>query len=191
MDYTEKIQDAVAAVEEQQQPPSYTCENGVVLKFKPFSIFRVMAVLEKFKDPPIPKEWDEERQVWDENPWKKEYLDAKEEVASQRGMATIDAILAFGTEIVSIPDDVEKPEDTNWVEEMQVVGVELNLANATARRLNWLKMVAVGSTDLTGVLRAGSSVLPISQEGVGNAMAGFRSDEVGSANLADSTETQG
>ena len=111
--YNRDIQDAVAGVDEAPAPVRdvITLSNGVQLRKKPFPILRVQAIVDQFKYPPVPEIWDEDRKRPIKNPDHPEYLRQKEEIDVERGMASIDAIIAFGTELVSVPEGIPRPDE--------------------------------------------------------------------------------
>lgn len=149
-DYDRDIQNAVAGVSAPATISNViTFKNGVKLKRKNFSIITVQKIVAKFKYPEIPEYWDEDRKRGIKNPDHPVYKRECEEVDAARGMAVIDAIIAFGTEFVSAPDDVEKLESDSWVVMCDLIGIPVLKDNHNARYLAWVQNVAItDNTDL-------------------------------------------
>lgn len=145
--YEEKIQAAVVHEEgkqDGQEVPTLKLSTGVVLKLKKFSFMRVQSILSKFKDPEIPLVYDKERGRDLRNPDDPTYLAKKAEVETERMMAVVDAIAVFGTDIESVPNGFPLPSDDSWIDELEFVNVvTVDRTSELARKLNWIKYVAV------------------------------------------------
>jgi hypothetical protein len=149
-EYDTKIQQVVADIElEEQAPYIISLSSGVRLKLKKISPLRILAIVNKFKYPEVPEFWDEKRERPIRNPDSPAYLAMKETVDTDRMFAVYDAIAAIGTEIDYIPDGFSKPEDDDWLEEQEVIGVPVNKDSKLARYLAWVKYKAIASqTDM-------------------------------------------
>ena len=165
--YEEKIQDALV---ESIPEPYVTLSTGVVLKLKKAPMLRIQAVANKFKYPDIPEVWDKDRERWIQNPDNPDYKKACEAVDMERGFATVDAIVAMGTEIESIPDGVPHVSDNSWIDEMNVVGIEISDI-PIARYMSWIKFVAISDEkDLTKITEAATRLMGTSEGRVAGAI---------------------
>lgn len=147
-EYENHIQDAVAEVH--PSAPADLNEiklmTGVVLKKKKFPIMLLNQVLIKFKYPPVPEYYDEERKRAVKNPSHEDYVRQKEEIDAERGLASIDVLIAFGTEIVSVPEGFSRPEDDDWINEIEAIetlGISVRRESYAARYLAWVKFKAI------------------------------------------------
>ena len=146
--YERNIQVAVAEVNPSASADlnEIKLQTGVILRKKKFPILLLDTVLNKFPYPPVPDYWDEERKRAVKNPESEAYKLLIEEVDNQRGMATIDAMIAFGTELLSVPEGFYRPENDEWInnlEAIEVLGISVRRDSTTARYLAWVKFVAI------------------------------------------------
>ena len=167
-EYTERIQQAVAEVEQKEikkADDTITLTTGIVLKLKHVPILRINAVLDRFPYPDVPLLWDEDKQRELRNPNHPAYLAEREKVDQQRTWAILDAVAALGTEVISVPAGVYKPEEDGWIEECEVLGIEVNTSSKVARYLAWIKFVAIGTMDdMTSIARQFGLALGVSEE---------------------------
>jgi len=144
--YDAKIVEAVKIVEatDETKAPTITLEgSGVVLQLKKVNILRINAINDRFKYPDVPEVYDEVKDRKTRNPDHPDYKKACAEVDEQRIMAILDALSVFGTEIVFVPADVPKLEDNDWVEELKFVEIPVDPESPMARKLAWIKYVAI------------------------------------------------
>lgn len=175
--YQNSIQNAVAGVSASAPllDGIITLKNGVQLKKKPFPILLVQQVIGSFKYPPVPEYWDEDRKRGIKNPNNEDYIRQKDEVDTERGLAAIDAIIAFGTELVSVPEDVIKLEDDSWIDDLELVNISVRRDNRKARYLAWVRNVAItDGRDLELLSALIQNAMGTSGGAVAQAMDGFR-----------------
>lgn len=178
-DYDNSIQDAVAEVSASAPilNNTITLKNGVQLKKKPFPILLVQQVISSFKYPPVPEYWDEDRKRGIKNPNNEDYLRQKDEVDTERGLAAIDAIIAFGTELVSVPDDMYRPENDEWIDDLELVNIPVRRDNRKARYLAWVRNVAItDSEDIALLSSLIQNAMGTSGGSVASAIDGFRNN---------------
>lgn len=145
--YEPKIIEAIEQEEHSEHSDRITFSNGVVLGFKKVNIMRIQSIANRFEYPPVPKIKNEDKDRWEENPNDPQYIKACEKVDYQQGMAVIDAIAAFGTYPLHVPDGVSKVEDDEWIDELELFGIEVNRHSKLARYYGWVKYVAVVDQD--------------------------------------------
>lgn len=179
--YNKDIQQAVEAVNAASQVPSdvIICSNGVKLKLKKIPLMRIQAVMNKFEYPPVPDIWDENRGRAVKNPDHPDYLRQKAEVDQKRQNAVLDAIAALGTEIIDIPESVPSLESDDWIEECEFIGISVDKDRRIARKLAWIKFVAL--VDIADMNKLGEQFgisMGLSEETVAQAVDSFRSNEI-------------
>lgn len=148
--YDEKILQAIAEdeLEQQQESNLVTLGTGVVLRVKAVPVLRVQAIVNKFKYPKVPELYDDKKDRMIRNPNSPEYLEERSQVAIERTVAIIDAVVATGTEVVSVPKSLPSIESKEWVEELIATQVLDNIpVSKSARYLAWVKYVAIKDDD--------------------------------------------
>ena len=177
-DYERNIQNAVAEVTTSAPVDLnvITLSTGVQLKKKKFSPFLIQSVISKFKYPPIPEYWDEDRKRGIKNPDHPEYIAQKAEVDEQRGMAAIDALIAFGTELSFIPDGFARPEEDEWADDLEAVtGISIRRDNYKSRYLAWVKNVAISDpNEIESIMLMAQTAAGVPGDGVAQAIDSFR-----------------
>lgn len=146
--YDVKIGEALQVIEAKEltEDKQITLTTGVVLRLKKVNVLRINAINDQFKYPEVPKVYDENKGREIRNPDHPDYVRACQEMDAQRSMALIDAIAALGTEVVSVPDNIQKPEDNGWVEECEVLNIPVKKDSPLARYMAWIKYVAILDT---------------------------------------------
>lgn len=142
--YDTRIQEAVIKTgKKTEENPTITLSTGVVLRLKRVSFMRIQSIVAQFPDPEVPLIEDKERDRVIRNPNAPFYLAQKAEREAERMMAVVDAIAVFGTDIEFVPDDLPKPTENSWIEELEFVNIHVDRESDLARKLNWIKYVAV------------------------------------------------
>lgn len=174
------IQQAVADVEREAEvllPHSHLkLSSGVVLRTKQVPILRLQAVANKIKPPKMEdySYYDADREETIINPNHPEYLQAMEAYHLQQGMAVMDALIVFGTEIVSVPEGVAPLESDEWLEDLKFVGIEVVEGSKLARYLSWVRYVAaVTEADIALITKKAASASGTSEEMVATAIENF------------------
>lgn len=147
--YEPKIIEAIAEEEQKgsEQTDRITFSNGVTLGFKKVNIMRIQSIANKFEYPEVPEVYNADKDRWEKNPDNPQYVKACEKVDYQQGMAVIDAIAAFGTYVIHVPETVPTVESDEWIEELELFGIEVNRDSKLARYYAWVKYVAVVDQD--------------------------------------------
>jgi hypothetical protein len=160
---------AVAVAREQQAATTsdiVTLSTGVRARIRPVAAFLVEAVRLRIPLPrppvqKIPEKGDRE----EENPFDPEYKRQLADAQRQRNLAVGDAYILFGAELVDpVPDD-------GWEQRLQLLGLEVDVADPLARDFAFKKYVAVGNADLQMIISRSSGV---SEEEVAQAAELFR-----------------
>lgn len=127
----------------------FTLSNGIVLKMKPVPPVLLQAVTNEFQPPPIPKVHIEEDDRWEENPSDPSYIEELGKIAEAQNKALADLVMAVGSEVVSVPEGYERPEDDGWIEHVKFAAeltgtkLEIDTENTTKRYLYWLRFYAL------------------------------------------------
>lgn len=134
-----------------EEPDIFVAESGVVLKLKKVNGLIISELGRKIKEPRVPKVYIEDKGREEENPNDPDYLEALQDVAHQRAMLTIDTYYALGTEPKSIPENIKAIEDTDWSEDLAVIGLEVP-TSGRGRYLAWLKYYILTQEEALGSL---------------------------------------
>lgn len=149
--------------------------TGVILAPKKVSPFIFQQVTKRFKDPEVPKFYNDNKGREEENPAHPDYIKAVEENNYDRSMAMIDAVIALGTKLISIPEDMCKPEEDDWLDDLESTSIFIDRDNARLRYRTWVKYFAAPAVDdvqliVDKVLKA----VGVSAEEVARATASFQ-----------------
>lgn len=112
--------------------------SGVVLKAKqanPNILIRIMTASPRPK-PPVYMNVQMGREM--ENPDHPDYIEQVKawEMSYNNGM--LNALVALGTEVYSIPKKFPKPEDNNWIEDYKALGLPANPNSEAWRYITWV-----------------------------------------------------
>lgn len=119
--------------------------SGVVLKISPVPPGVIARIGRAVKRPEVPRQWIEEKGREEENPAHPDYLAALEHWQLAQMEALEDAVIALGSEIVSVPETFAGPDDDSWTEELSILGIDDIPKTGKARYLNWVRLWAVHS----------------------------------------------
>lgn len=172
-----------------EDPNSFTTHTGIVFKLRPVSAFLIDSVTKDIPFPEVPTEYNPDKERDEPNPSSPTFARAIGEYERRVSDVTIETMFAMGTELVSVPAGVYKPEDTRWSDVLGSHGiygdkarvVPSQEADPIARYALWVKYVALTETEVaivtTKILVLGGAV---SAESVQKALSTFPSDNTGS-----------
>lgn len=159
--------------------------SGVVLKRKPFSRMVLVSIMRNFKEPPIPKFYNEDKERWEENPNHPDYIKAVDSHNLDVTFALLDVGITLGTELHSLPEGFEGPKGTGWVETFEGLGFTVPDA-VGLRYLMWVKNVAcLTEKDTEAIADKVLSVFGVRESTVEQAINTFPGDEIGSTDTED------
>jgi hypothetical protein len=118
--------------------------------------------------PKAPVTYIEAKERNEENPSDPDYIQVKRDYEERRNAALFDAAILFCTEIESVPEGINKPEDNDWLEDLKILGIAPG-AGKRERYLSWVK------SDLVSLNVAISRINGVSEGDVSAAMAAFKS----------------
>ena len=139
---------------ETQESDLITLSSGVVLRAKqapPLILIKVMAAFQRPK-PPVYVNKTLGREV--ENPDDPEYLERVQAYKTESSNALLNALILLGTEIVSVPKGMPKPDKDDWLEEYQTLGIGGHPENKSWRYLTWVTFKAVLSEKDLSLIQA-------------------------------------
>jgi hypothetical protein len=172
-------------------PESFTTEYGVVLKLKKVPATLLTEAIRKLPKPAVPIVWDEKRQREIPNENSTAYLDELEAYQMERAATVNIVYLGFGTELVSVPDGVARPDDdwdVEWIEIMPQLSFPPK--GTKARYVSWVRNVAMSDDDHGDLLNLLQGIGPVAEAQVQDKMESFRGDEPQHSDNGASTPTE-
>ncbi len=112
----------------------------------------------------------------EENRADPDYRLARREWLARSGLRSFQALVAPNTVVISVPDDLIKPEDDDYNDYMESMGFEPAKGKHT-RHSQWMRFVACGKDDIATLTTALFRAAGVSEEDVAEAQQLFRSDE--------------
>lgn len=123
-----------------------TLAHGIRAKLHPITAALVMKVTGKIVDPKVPMWMDPDKGREIENPSDPTYLSALEAANQERIMATMDAAMMFGVELLDpIPDD-------GWEQKLKYLGIDFDAGNPLEREMAYKQFVAVANKKVKRVM---------------------------------------
>lgn len=87
---------------------------------------------------------------------------------------TYDLLIVLGTKLVNVPEGVQKPEDTDWSEDLALVGISIP-PGKKGRYLAWVRHYACRSTDdVTKLITSVQRLAGVTEEDAAKAAAMFQ-----------------
>jgi len=178
--YTNTLGEALAAAPIEATPTEpddglIHLSTAVVLKPKKVSPFAFQAVAARFKDPKVPEFYNENKGRNEPNPMHPDYLQAVTDVEIARSMATIDATIALGTTLVSVPQGFPNPDDDDWLDDLEAAEIIIDRSNKRLRYRTWVKFVAAPSVqDVQTIISKVLKNIGVTDEEVAKATASFQ-----------------
>lgn len=183
---------AVAAqiLDNRDDPHTYITYRGVKLQLSPVNSVLVQEAARRIPLPRPPMWLNPDKDREEENPNDPEYIDKREEVMFERGLVAVNLLLT-GTKPIHIPEDVQKPEDDDWIFVVeQVAGIKDVPDRGVGRYIAWLKYYVCTDDDL---LRLRNKIGRLSggtlEVDVQDAQDSFRTDEGRQPNNGDATSS--
>jgi hypothetical protein len=175
-------------VADAQRPDRFVTSNGIVFKLKPVAPLLVLDAQKQIIEPKPPKlknyaKGEDDDAPLEENPNDPEFLRAHSEYRQKVGEVSNAIFLTRGTEVISVPDDVDKLDDEDWALEVEEF-TDIKVPKVGRRRYYcWLKYVALTSMiDFQSLLNKLSALGGVTLESdVADAEASFRTDTSGDA----------
>ena len=169
-----RVNPAVAVAKKEREAGTVvTLSTGIRARIRPVSAKLLDEVQQMVPQPPVPKQFIEEKGREEENPLHPAYLRAVEEANHERGMRTTEALLMFGVELVEpIPPEEEwLPRLTYMVKRGNLTLDEWDLGDPLDLELLYKSYIAVATPDLMLVSMASG----LTEAEVAKAEESFRS----------------
>lgn len=151
-----------------------TLSTGVMLRTKPAPLLLIEQIANAIPIPKPPIKWSADKDRDEEDPYDPDYLDAIQQRQRTIRNRCKDAMLYFGTEIVSVPDGFSGPEDTRWRGELSYFGVEID---ERLPAITWLTQYAIrGANDLAVLMGSVGRKTGVMETDVAEMVGLFRGD---------------
>lgn len=156
----------------------YVSTSGIVFKLNKVSSLLIMDATKKIPVPAVPRVYLEDKGREEENPSDPNYLKAMEDYTAERGILTSTLVIAFGSEVSTLPDNYTPFDDKSWADDLEEFGVTVPI-KGKARYAAWVKFHLLDNNDIAELIKA---VMRFSgntlEEDVAQATDSFRGDEV-------------
>lgn len=159
-------------------PNEYVSSKGIKFKIKKIPKLALVDAGKRLKDPKVPMFYNEDKERNEPNPNDPNYIDELRDVNYQRGIAITSVGIVLGTELIKpLPEDVEAPEDTDWSDALNELGIEIP-EKGRMRYLAWVKYYALDDEEFTILFRtvAGGAGMVFAEE-VAEATVAFPGNE--------------
>jgi hypothetical protein len=185
----ETVRMAAAAIENEaatEQSDILTLSNGIQLKLRKIPSLLLLSVSSAIEEPEIPQAFIEDDQRWEANPNDPDYLKALRLFKLKEREANIKFLLGRGTQLLSVPEGKQKPEDDGWLEELREYQ-DIPADNPTQRYISWVRFYALEEdADLVKATVAVMRMTGVMEDEVATAIESFRSGTVRQANNGSS-----
>lgn len=160
---------------------TFTTKRGMIFQLSAVSRYLIMDINDSLPLPKPPIVMIEEKGRSEENPNDPDYIVALRQTNFKKGMAVSNAYLALGTKLVTLPDDIEPCDSSDWSDILTDLGIKIPI-KGRARYVAWLRYYAVPGDDfealITATMREGSVT---TEADVKKAEDSFRGNETGDA----------
>jgi len=157
-----------------------TLSNGIVLRTRAVPYKFIIKLNKRFKNPPVPVFYDEEKGRSIPNYSDPQYEADCQALQEEKGMAMLELLTGLGTEFVSAPQGKDSPEDLGWEEEvLPFLDKDETIAESgKARYVAWLNYYALlEASDINKVATKIQSRMGVTEQGAAEAVARFQRDE--------------
>lgn len=174
--------DAAEEIEREDKKEEHliTLSSGVVLRAKKIPPGLLIKVMARFPRPKVYSQFNEEEQRLIQNPDHPDYIEAVKDWNAKYAEAILNAMLLFGTEEVSTPEEISTASGSKWIEELETIGEPTFRKNKSWRYLMWILTVAAASdTDYELITREVGRLSGVREEDVQKAAEFPGSDKAG------------
>jgi len=166
-----------------------TLSTGVRAIIRPVPTYLVDKMVSEIVEPKPPKQFNEQKDRDEENPFDPTYLAEIEEANRKRGLVTMEAMIMWGIELVDgVPDPEEWLPRLEWMAKRSDLDLDdYDLDDPLDLEFCYKALIATSGVDLMLVtLKSG-----MQNEEVELAMRGFRGNEEPTADPPSEPEVQG
>lgn len=157
---------------------SVTLSTGVVLRLQavPRNLFADIIGREDLQPPPVPVAYNPDKGRDEENPHDPEYLKRTRTYEAKLARSISDALIGWGTELVSKPEALPSDKDREWVARVKMVGT-YDLTTKVGRYVAWVKTVAMDTdADFRLITSGVKRLMGVPEGDVAEAAKRFRTD---------------
>jgi hypothetical protein len=152
--------------------------TGIVLRAKKVPNMVYADLTRKFPRPKPPRVFIKDIGREEENPDDPNYIAALDAWNSDVALSMVDVMILLGTAIESVPEDMEKPDGTQWSEDLEIIGLPIG-TNQRKRYLMWVKHYAAPSDeDIALITEQVGKLSGVSEKDVADAVK-FRKRDAG------------
>lgn len=159
----------------------YTSETGVVLELRKVPRMVVVEAGMKLSLPKPPQVYVPDQDRYEENPLDPDYEDELQKAKFYKGIASTNVYLSLGTSIKSLPEGMDRPENDEWAQALEELGLDIpSKETRRSRYVAWLRYYALNDKDFTELTKASALFSGhITEEQVKQAEDSFRSEGTG------------
>lgn len=128
-----------------------THRPGLRFKLRKMSRMALVEAGRKVIDPKVPVVWIEDKQRDEPNPNDPDYKEELNRAAWTRSTTIVNTCLVLGTALISTPDDLDSIESTEWIEQLEFIGLEVP-PGKYARYAAWVRYYALDDDELTDLV---------------------------------------
>lgn len=162
----------------QDEPGIITTSRGAKVRVRAIANMMLAEARRKIKPPKVPTYYDKDKETHEENPLHPDYVAEMQEHNIRVGTMGATAMLAFGTEVLFLPVDVQTCESSGWADDLKTI-LDVDVpADGKGRYAAWLRLYMLTDPDLTAVLdgvRRASGI--VTEEEAREAEDAFRGDK--------------
>jgi hypothetical protein len=184
----EAVSRAIQTLVRKGRDAEYTFANGIVLKIKAVPPYLLMALEREFPDPEVPVVYLEDKGREEPNPSDPGYLQECADNEVRKSIAVNNLVLAVGTEFVSVPEGMYRPDEDGWLKNLDIVAkitgksLAINVDDEVQRYVSWLRFYALdNATDITIATGLTYNLSGIQEGEVAGILAAFQGGEGRSA----------
>lgn len=123
-----------------------TLSTGVVMRAVPVLDEVIMRIHDRVKAPKVPRVMNTAKGRLEENKSDPDYLAAMERYQIELALASSNALLMYGAQLVSVPEGFPGPDDPEWLEDLELSKLGSG-AGRMARFFDWLTLRAMRTRD--------------------------------------------
>jgi len=163
-------------VDEQEISDLIYLSTGVVLQFTPESI--PMPILESISsryEEPDPPMFEMGKGRLEPNPSDPEYQKELTRIKREQGWAFYEALIMLGTTLHSVPEGFSGPDDTDWVDQLDILGgFKVDDTREKARYLLWVRYwAATSEEDVEAIMNGSLARLGVKESDIAEAVKDF------------------
>lgn len=121
--------------------------SGIVLSFGPVSLSALRRLAALHPEPPVPTQFIESKGRNEPNPAHPDYIAALRTRDETLMMAAIDLCFIQAVKIDHVPDELHQLEADDWIDELEVAGIDVPRDTPARRRLSYLKLYALRTSE--------------------------------------------